>query len=276
MSAPWLIPEPAPDPHRQNLLVYSSCHTTGILRYLRQHRPEVACHYNITGVVIHLAAEDPTARDSAPFLDAFHQADFLLHHPLASEKWGRMRAEDIGLRPSCLRVAMESPQLSCAWPFARGSGELPIQRMLSEGKHESDIRRAFDSGEMEMYFPERYVADIERMYRREETSDLKAAAFVEEHWKDQKMFFTENHPTMAVLGYMTDQFLARMGHVAKGAAHALALPLATMEGDNHFPETRYEWEAYQFRYSRQYERNLGGSLHYHRIIEAACAAYLNR
>lgn len=269
----WLIPEPNPDKHKPNLLVYSSCHTHGILRYLNHCRPE-RYRYNLTAIIIHEAFE-ANAVDLPEFRHPFHVADFLLHHPLThGPKWEAYKAETIGLRPSCLRVTMESPQLACAWPISRYSGELPVRRLLEAGQRAPEIKRRFDNGQLDCCFAERYAADIARMYVRDEHTDLKAAAFVEEHWRDQKMFFTENHPTLPVLGFMVDQFLHRLGHPLLGAGHALALPLPTEPGDNYYPETGYEWDYYKFRYPLRFGRTMGGTVHYHRIIDAICDEWM--
>lgn len=246
------------------------------MRYLNEHRPEVRRQYNVTAIIVHLAAEDPSVLTNPAFTDPFHTADILLHHPLASQKWDGFRSEEIGLRPSCRRFAMESPQASCFWPFCKGVAETPITRLLEIGWHAPEITRAFDAGLLDCHFAERWTADCARMMDRDKQSDLRAAEFVIEHHRDQKMFFTENHPTMAVLGYMVDQMLGKIGHVQQGAGAALALPLATDKGDNHFPETGYEWAHYGFNYPLRYTRNMGGSQHYHRIIQSVEAEWMQR
>ncbi len=272
----WLITEPNPGPRRRNLLIYSSCHAWGILRYLNQHRPDIRAQYNVSAILIHLAAEDPGARNSPEFIRAVHEADFLLHHPLATEKWEGMRPDEIGLKNSCVAVTMESPQASCFWPVVHGPllGELPVRTLLGKGAEETEIIRLFDSGEMKCYFADRFTSDMARMRERDARSDLKAAEFIANHFRNTKMFFTENHPTMPVLGWMTDQFLARLGHPSQGEEAALALPLDTMEGWNHFPETEYEWEHYGLDYPRKYESYMGGKDHYHRIIKVLCESKL--
>lgn len=264
----WLIPEPNPNPSRPTLLVYSSCHTHGILRYLNEHRADVRDRYNVSAILVHVAAEDPNARSSKAFIKAFREADFLLNHPLVDEKWRGMRADEIGLKNSCLGITMESPQMSCFWPVVEGPvlGELPVRSLLGQGANPGEVSAAFDSGKMDCYFAERFAADITRMRERDARSDLKSAEFIYSHHRDTKMFFTENHPTMPVLAWMTDQFLAKLGHASKSEEEILSLPLDTMHGENHFPETAYEWEHYRLKYPRRYEGNMGGAEHYHQII----------
>ncbi len=272
----WLFPEPAPDPHRPNLLVYSSCHTHGIVRYLNHIRPVERANYNLTAIVIHEAFE-ADALNLPEFQDPFHAADIILNHPLShGPKWDAYKSEAVGLRPSCLRVTMESPQMASAWPICNYSGEVPVVRLLEVGHRIPEIQRRFDAGQFDCCFAERHAADIARMYERDEHTDLKAAAFVEENWTRQKMFFTENHPTMPVLGFMVDQFLGMLGHKVLGAEHALALPLDTMEGDNHYPETDYEWQHYGFQYPQRFPKTMGGKQHYHRIIQRITDAWLAR
>lgn len=273
MNPPWLIPEPNPNLSLPILLVYSSCHAHGILRYLNEHRPEVRAQYNVSAILIHVAAEDPNARRDPLLIKTFREADFLLDHPLASEKWAGMRSQDIGLKSTCGAFAMESPQASCFWPFVRGPvlGELPARAMLDTGAEAEEIIRAFDAGEMECYFAERFAADLVRMSERDAKSDLKVAQFVHSHYRNVKMFFTQNHPTMPVLAWMMDQFLSKLGHPSLGEEVSLALPLDTMPGENHYPETAYEWDHYGLTYPRKYERNMGGREHYHQIIKEIAA-----
>ena len=273
MSASYLIPEPHPNPHRPNLLVYSSCHTHGIMRYLNEHRPEVRGQYNLSAAIVHIALDSKVALQDRRFMDAFHNADFLLYHPLHHEKWKGLRPDEIGLKPSCLRVSMESPQFSAAWPLhSVGTGEMPVRHMVKMGFEEGEIIRAFDSGGLDPMFDVRFKEDCERMRERDLGTDLKGSDFVEFYFKKQKMFFTPNHPTMPVLGFMVDQFLGKLGHPEKGALHALGLPLKTDEGDNHYPETRYEFNHYGFEYPRRYEHNMGGKEFYHREIARICEA----
>jgi hypothetical protein len=270
---PWLIPEPSPDPRKPNLLVYSSCHAFGILRYFNEHRPEIRQQYNVSAILIHVAMEDLNARLSNRLIQSFCEADALLYHPLIDAKWDGWRAEQQLLKPSCVRVSMESPQASCFWPFVEGPilGEMPVQVMCGSGASATEIKATFDSGAMQCYFRERFSADTERMSRREVHSDAKSANFVAKNYTRVKMFFTENHPTMPVLGWMTDQFLARLGHPMMGEEHALGLPPDTLPGENHFPETSYEWDYYGFSYPRRYEANMGGMKHYHAVIDRICA-----
>jgi len=269
----WYIPEPNPDPRRPSLLVYSSCHAYGIIRYLKEHRPDIRGKYNVSAILIHLAAEDPNVRNSKEFIRAFKGADFLINHPLEAGKWKGMRPHEIGLKPSCISVAMESPQASCFWPVVDGVmlGELPVKALLGQGADCEEIIRKFDAATLECYFPERFAADITRMRERDSAADLKCAEFVYQHYRATKMFFTQNHPTMPVLAWITDQFLSRIGHALMGESHALSLPLDTMPGENHYPETAYEWEAYRLQFARRYEWNMGGVTHYHQIIKRICA-----
>lgn len=273
----WFIPEPAPDPSRPSLLVYSSCHTHGILRYLNEHRPDIRARYNVSAVVIHLAFEaGESARTDPRFCEAFHTADFLINHPLAADKWAGWRADEIGLKGSCLSLTMESPQMSCFWPFLHRSVEGPVVTLLERGLRIPEIQRTFDRGDMDMQFAERYAVALSRSRARDAQADLKGADFVDAHKATTKMFFTENHPTMPVLGYMVDQFLHHLGHPLLGAGHALSLPLVTDAGDSHYPETRYEWAHYGFNYRREYQRNMGGPHFYHRHIQAIADEWMAR
>ncbi len=125
---------------------------------------------------------------------------------------------------------------------------------------------------MDCQFEKRFKHDAARMFERETSSDLLATRFVIDNFKRQKMFFTPNHPTMAVIGFMVDQFLNRLGHPLMGEEHALSLPLMTDVGENHYPETDYEFNHYGFQYPMRYADNMGGRKFYHSEIERICEA----
>jgi len=272
MTPNYLISEPSPNPRRPNLLIYSSCHTYGILRYLNEHRPEVRSQYNVTAVVIHLAAKEGGALSDPRLRQAFHQADIVIDHPLASDKWAGFRSEDIGLKPGVTRIRMESPHFNSAWPFhsCNYESELPVRRMLLQCGDEESIRRAFDAGEMNCMFEERFEKDCLYLRGHEKHSDLKFADFVINNFKRQKMFLSPNHPTMAVFAHMMDQALFNLGHYKMGEQHALSLPLETDAGNNHYPETAYEFNYFGFQYPRNYEHNMGGKKFYHSEIARIC------
>lgn len=142
--------------------------------------------------------------------------------------------------------------------------------MIAAGMGQAEIIQVFDAGEVECNFNERLKIDLDGERRRETNWEIKYVDFIENNLRMVKLFFSPNHPAMAIIAHMTDQFLERLGHVRKGSSHALSLPPETMLGDNHFPETQYEFEHYRFWYPRRFEHNMGGRKFYHNEIARIC------
>lgn len=266
----WLFPELNPSPVKPNMLLYSSCHIFQMMGYMERVRPEVRAKYNVTYIAIHLALAGDK-KESPKFKEAIEAADVMLYHPLAGEKWDGYRISDFVLRKDCRHFTMESPQASCFFPVVQGTAELPVKLLLDHGWDADRIVRHFDSGNMDFRWAERFWDDSKRMMRRDQFTDLKAAEFVIRNYQTAKMFFTHNHPTGHVIAYMMDQFIGLIGEESYGEAAALMGPVQLDVGENHYPETEYEWDHYQFKFPRRYEGNMRGMEFYREQIRAICA-----
>lgn len=269
----WHIPEPNPHPSRPTLCVYSSCHAWIIAPYLTHCRPEIRALYNLEIIVIHLAREQATPAQLGAILE---RSDFILGHPLRDSKWFGWRPRDFNLKANSILIEMESPQASCFFPVVQGAaeGELPVTRALECGDTEAEILTSFDQGQLGFWFDSRYYSDMTRMREREQGAHLKCADFIAAHHRTHKMFYTHNHPTMHVIGYMVDQFLGLIGHPVLGEAHALSLdPALGQGGQNHFPETEAEWAHYGFTYPAYWKHAMGGAAFYREQIRGICRAH---
>ncbi len=261
----WLIPPENFDKRKPNLVVYSSCHTWSLVPYLRHGRPDVSGTYNIIGVVVHLALDQQAWLDPR-FAKVFETADVILHHPLDSDRWDKLRVREFKLKPSCRLISMESPQISCCWPVLSGLGESTVVACLNEGLNVDEIIRGFDAGDFRPDFASRFLLDQKRMRERDAEADIKSADFIFNYWQDVKMFSTINHPSFHVYVWMMDQLVGLLGFVRRGEEEALRVKTFAIEGDGHYPETEYEFQHYGFRYPRRYLTNMGGAGFYHREI----------
>ncbi len=262
---------PNANPRKGNIVVYSSCHTWSIVPYL-QSREDVAGKYNVWGVVVHLAKDQQAWLDPR-FAKVFAEADVILHHPLDSDRWDRLRVKEFNLKLGCRLVSMESPQASCCWPVLSGLGEHTVLALLAAGRTTEDIIHGFDENRFVPGLDSRFRMDKHRMEKRDAEVELKSADFVFKYWKDVKMFSTCNHPTFHVYVWMMDQFVGLLGFPRRGEEEALRVRDFAIEGDGHYPETHYEFEHYGFRYPMRLQNSMGGSAFYHREIRTIAERY---
>lgn len=269
MTPKWLLPEPEVKKGCPSLLLFTSCHAHQILHYLDHYRRDIRARFNVTAILIHVATNEPAASRDPRFVQAFQEADFVVYHPLRREKFGEFSTDALlaHCKPTCVKIGIPSPSISCFWPITEYFGLEPVLALKRAGLTAEQVISCFEnrSGFDPMFWP-RWSQGVGRILLKEQSCDVKIADFVIRNQQRTKLWLTFNHPTYRLIAYMVEQCLARMDGEARDEDFVLQLPMNAYGFTHNFPETQYEWDYFGFTYPMTIRKDRGGPEWYRQLI----------
>lgn len=246
--------------NRPIMLMYTSCHAEQFLAYLRQYRPEILTAHHVIVLFTHRLLLHRGFFNLDLVHAIFGSADLLITNPM-NPKFEELSTVPLlpKCKSTCKIATFVPPSVAAFWPVVEVFGEEPIAKAMLDGLTVDQAVDSFMQSKMDFLFAYRYQSQMERLKRREQDCDVGISGFIDKHLKTHKMFFTANHPTFNLVGYMVEQLLVKLGFESKGSDDwVLQLPINGAGFSNHYPETAYEWGHYGFQYPIRWEREWGG------------------
>jgi hypothetical protein len=157
--------------------------------------------------------------ESEEILSAVGHADVLVFQPLRKE-WGALSEDNIKEAAGRAEVALRFPYIFnsgisgvCCAPQAKVRakaygvifGEKQVVDVLRAGATADDAVDAYVSGEIDFELRQRFDRCMTEMRRRESTTELKLADYVEQNYQKKKQYLSHNHPTTDLVVEMCDQ-----------------------------------------------------------------------
>ena len=82
--------------------------------------------------------------------------------------------------------------------------------LILEKRKIDEIINLYDNGLIDFYFEERMNVCMELLKEKDEICDIKVSDFILEHYKDKRLFVTQNHLTPYFNIWITNQILERL------------------------------------------------------------------
>jgi len=86
-----------------------------------------------------------------------------------------------------------------------------IKKLLVDGWTESDILSAYDHGQIDFNYAERFRRNQNILRIKERGTDVKAVDFIEQNYKTKKLFNDVSHPSYELILHMGNQILNKLG-----------------------------------------------------------------
>lgn len=269
-------PERGWDDAKPLMVILASCHGRTLLTYFNL-KPDFRRMYNIvrleTGpVYLREAAGEPVmTRPSMRRL--LRAADVLVTYNMGASH-GSFSLERVRalLRPDTRVVTFSAPNCSMFWPIAQNyCGVLAVMDAIDRGKSENQIIQDFDQGSFDPLFNLRRRIELGRIEYRDQTHDVKLAAFINRNLKTHKLFMSPSHPSFTTSAWIGSEIMRVLGHPNDTEEQVLAYNYAH-DSMAVFPETRYEFQHFGFTYPLRHEQgSMGGREVYHGLIREAVA-----
>lgn len=251
--------DPKSKPH---LLFFSSCHNQQIHYYIRDWRPEVYDRFFVNYLMIHQCQLQPDISINPLTMALVGSASVIVSNNFAP-KFGQFSMDNI-LRYAVgdpKHITFVPPTSACWWPCCFPFGEDGvIFHMQKEGLEAEGIIRKFRRGSFMPCFKQRFREQMDNLRLREKRHMVTISDFVVRNHRKAKMFSSFNHPCLPVIGHIVEQVLGRFGYTVRPEEHSLALPPTGGRIGNHYCETLYEWEFYNFQYPMRYVHDRGGPM----------------
>jgi hypothetical protein len=241
------------------LLFYTSCHAEQFLSYLKQHRPEIIDSHYIFVLFTHRLLLYRGYFSLELVHAIFGHADLVITNPM-NPKFEELSTIPLlpHCQPSCKIATFVPPSVSAFWPVVEVFGEEPVAKAMLDGLTADETVARYLAGTLDCLFEQRYQSQLERLRLREKDCDVAISDFIDRHHRDHKLFFTSNHPTFPLVGFIMEWLLSWLGFPPAGA-DPISLPTNGANFSNHYPETDYEWKHYGFTYPKRWEREWGGA-----------------
>lgn len=257
---------------RKNLVLYTACPGVVIRHYIKTHRPDIyaeySCHHLMSHALSLRSALEPAFQIPQIFPAVIRSADLLIYNPVDSEVAALSDREVVRLaKPECRMASFGGPHHGCWWVICPSFGEEAVVRDLKAGLTGEEIWQRLKGGTFDPMFAERFKTQMAFLKGYQHGTDVRMAEFIQDCYRDCKMFFTFNHSSVHLLAYITDECLGQMGFPRLGREHAVSIVKADecMIADVQ-PETHYEFEHFGFRYPMRWQDRQGGLEYYHQLI----------
>lgn len=277
----YLMLDDHPQAGRQIMLFYTGCNGRQLRDYIATYRPEVYDKYYLVQLYTQVLAVQGIWNKEFEFpwiIPAlFNHCDVLIYNPIGANY--REYSDQNVLRylnHSAVALSYAGPHHGCWWAICPLFGEDCLWKYYRDGSTDDAIFTRFSNGSFDCEFPERFKLQMAWLKGHESGTDTAIGAFIEKYHRECKMWFTLNHPSYHVVGYICDTLLAKLGFALLGAEHAIGLPTNRCPLTDHYPETHYEFDYYKFRYPLRYPNGHGGMAFFQKLITDARARWVEK
>lgn len=250
--------------HKQNCCLYTSCHALPLRTYLSTQM-EFKQKFNVNIVLVHRLLLTGLEQIKSPLIvGIFKNTSLILSNPFI----GQYEPMNLKYFPvntgTCFTYV--PPNNAALWPVVEHFGERGVVELLEQGMNPEQIWQMLEAGTFDSRFDVRWNAQIIRLAEREKSCDIGISGFCRRNLRKCKLWFTENHPTYNLIGYVGSQLCKLAGFVPDSEDACAVLNPAHCGDWNASPETRYEFEHFRFEYPMRFDKSLGGLPYYKTLI----------
>lgn len=277
----WLVIDDRPRDGRKLMLFYTSCNGRQLRDYIQTYRPEIYAEYYLVQIYTHSLAVTGVWRKEYGFPELigklFGVCDVLVYNPVGADY--KEYSDQNVLRYLNLKataLSYSSQHAGCWWVICPLFGEECVYDYFNKGMGEQDVWNHLISGTFEPQFASRFVHQMAWLKGHESGTDAGSESFIRDHYKDCKMWFTLNHPSYNVVGYICDNLMEKIGFKSLGVDHAISLPPDRCMVADYYPETHYEFDYYGFKYPMKFTQGHGGMDFFKRCISDAHGRWIEK
>lgn len=253
----------------QNIVIYSNCQGKGISYFLKKVIPE--------SKITIIENYDIIKNNKEINKDILQKADIFIYQPISENHNKYSTSINIKnnilnhLKPECKKIAFPYIYNDSLWIIIPPAiidnyignynesnkyiNTLPIEKLKSEGKTIDEIIELYKNNAIDFNYKERFDNSIKILKEKEQLCDVIVSDYIEENIKNEKLFFTQNHPTTSIFIHCVNQILdlLKIDHKFKKENYK--------ENEINLPgswiHTQYDINYWSFNYDVKLEKYFG-------------------
>lgn len=136
------------------------------------------------------------------------ECDIFIYQPTEKYTTGEKNILQL-LKPSCVKICIPYMYIEL-WPFYEEDGKYVggdiIQKYKENGYHLNYILNQYDNGLLKFDLENRFKKSIEYLkFKEDKYCDIKVSDFITTHYKDYRLFNTQNHITGIIGAYVANE-----------------------------------------------------------------------
>lgn len=168
-------------------------------------------------------------REEVPQADLDECGLFLYQH--LGPEWGDLASAALlaRLNPAAQDICVPNLFFKGYWPFWTSSspidfGDSLLDKLIDAGARKPEILKIYYHGQLSKFadLEETAGESLDLEERKDGRSPVKLAPILREHWREEPLFYTCNHPATRLLGSAANQLLGLLGFPPLRAADLAA------------------------------------------------------
>ena len=207
---------------KKKCILYGNCQVIIYVYELLNNLPEFKKHYELISYINH--DREQTKKLVNIDVNELKDCNVFIYQPLG-ESHGVYGTENLKsmLKDDCVKISFpyvyNSSFYTTYWEDASprwtlqtliNCGWKNIMSLILEKRKINEILNLYDNGLIDFYFEERMNICMELLKEKDEICDIKVSDFILEHYKDKRLFVTQNHLTPYFNIWITNQILERL------------------------------------------------------------------
>jgi hypothetical protein len=211
---------------KKKVVTYANCQANNVVRILAKH-PVLSQEYDFENATI--LGNFGLMHDQKPIpYDAIESADLFIYQP-TDAKHGIYGTPDIltHVKPECKRISFPYVYNYAFWEvlvfsdgdYAVGHSAMryahlnhkPITRLKEQGYSFDQVSQMIVEEKVDWEFAKRYRDTQDILRQKESECDVKVADFIDANYKDNILFYTQNHISLIVLKHIANQVVTILG-----------------------------------------------------------------
>lgn len=191
----------------KKIIIFGNCQASQVERILSASLP--ASEFEISFFANNTRTGE--RRSNSEVIAAIRDCDVLIYQPL-SRAHAELSDDTIRkmTKPNCVSISFpyifnsgicslcHAPQ-SGTRNYGLIFGEEIILGQMKAGKTKEEVLHDYRSGTIDFHVVSRFSESLAKMKDREVSTDIKLTGFIEQNYKQKKLFLTHNHPSNIVL-----------------------------------------------------------------------------
>lgn len=212
---------------KKRVLIYANCQGRAIRDILAYHS-ELAKEYNIFGATVISNYDYMNTHKGLPY-DLLAETDLFIYQPISSDR-GEYSTQELlkTLKPECKTVSFPYLYNYAFWEvlaFSSADYDIgilgmkyahlnhkPITELRDKGVAFEELETMIRNNTLDWKFQERFETTQRVLREKEQECDVKVADFIDKHYRDHLLFYTQNHPSMFFLRFVAQQILQTLGY----------------------------------------------------------------
>jgi hypothetical protein len=213
-----------------NVLIFATCQGVSISKFLTTNA-EFNAKFQIIGTIRNYEQIHVNSFIIDTHKNLIDAADVFIYQPL-SDKFSKNNTDYIKafLKPSCVSISIPYVYNLSLWPiFVTSKGDVNdqwenrdayikiyknaevIDALLAQNLSLDDILNLYDNEQIDFNYADRYHETMNILKHKDSICDVNVHDFIENNFKDKRLFLSASHPTSPVYVHMANQILGRLG-----------------------------------------------------------------